>query len=102
MVVAIFVLTVIPWDPSTHYEWRITPAGFRAIAVLWFLAVVWLVMFGVFRLFGIRQMGPTDARVYARSTWCRQMRRELDWIEKRRARKIRRAAGETVIEQVRQ
>ena len=88
MTTAVFVLWVIPYDSSTDYEWQITPTGFRAISVLWLLAVIWFIVSGVFWWMAERETDPLKARVFARSLYCRQLNRELHGIEKRRAARL--------------
>ena len=91
---AVFVLWVIPYDPMTDFEWQITPTGFRAISVLWLLAVIWFIVSGMFWWMAERETDPLKARVFARSLYCRQMNRELDGIEKRRAARLAKQAKE--------
>ena len=91
---AVFVLWIIPYDPSTDYEWEITPTGFRAISILWLLSVIWFIASGVFWWVAERNNDPVRAGVLARSIFCRQLNRELHGIEKRRARRLQKQSEE--------
>lgn len=92
---AVAVLVVIPFDPATDYRFGILPNGFRAIAVLWFLAVIWFIGSGLFRLMAERDQDARRARVYARSQVCRFLKWELHAIEKRRHKKKTRSETST-------
>jgi len=84
---AVLVLWAIPVDYTTDLRLRIKPNGFRAIAVFWFLSLIWFLVSGFFWLIVERNNDPLRARVFARSVVCRQLNRELHGIEKRRARR---------------
>ena len=94
MAVAVVVLWIVPYDPSTDYEWEITPTGFRSLSVLWLLAVIWFFVSGAFWWMAERENDPQRARVFARSLYCRQMHRELHGIEKRRAKRLQKQVAD--------
>ena len=83
---AILTLWIIPLDPTTDFRMRITPTGFRSIAMLWLLAFIWFLLTGLFWLIAERDRDPACARVFARSHFCRHLKRELHGIEKRRVK----------------
>lgn len=80
------VMWAIPLDLSSEDRLQINPAGFRAISMLWLLAVLWFLGAGLFSLLADREADPRRARVFARSVWCREWNREWQSIEKRRTR----------------
>jgi hypothetical protein len=84
---AALVLWLIPIDFSADDRLRIKPVGFRAITILWFLAVSWFFLWGLFWWLADREQDCFRARVYARSAFGRELFREMHAIEKRRAKR---------------
>ena len=89
LVLAIIVLAMFPFDPTTDQRLAITPGGMRAISIVWFLAVVWFVIEGAAALFARRQKDAVREGVYVRSVFCRLLNSELSSIEKRRGKAIK-------------
>ena len=90
MFLAIGLLVIIPIDHFSRERIGITGPGLRAIQVLWLLVVAWAAACGFLRFLTRQNVEPEQARVYARSLFCKQIAKEMRGIERRRYKEISR------------